>query len=33
VIFGEPIDPDDFATIAELLDEVQRRITALAVPG
>ena len=33
VIFGEPIDPDDFATIAELLDEVQRRITSLAVPG
>jgi 1-acyl-sn-glycerol-3-phosphate acyltransferase len=29
VIFGDPIDPDEFATVPELLDEVQRRITAL----
>jgi 1-acyl-sn-glycerol-3-phosphate acyltransferase len=32
VIFGEPIDPGEFATVAELLDEVRRRITALEVP-
>ena len=32
VIFGEPIDPDDFASVPELLDEVQRRITTLDVP-
>jgi 1-acyl-sn-glycerol-3-phosphate acyltransferase len=29
VIFGDPIDPDEFATVPELLDEVRRRITAL----
>ncbi len=33
VIFGEPVDPDDFGSVEELLEEVQRRITALAVPG
>jgi 1-acyl-sn-glycerol-3-phosphate acyltransferase len=33
VLFGEPIDPDDFGSVAELLDEVQTRITSLAVPG
>lgn len=33
VIFGEPIQPDDFATVPELLDEVQRRITTLEVPS
>jgi len=33
VIFGEPIDPDEFATVPELLDEVQRRITSLEVPS
>jgi 1-acyl-sn-glycerol-3-phosphate acyltransferase len=33
VIFGEPIDPDEFATVPELLDEVQRRITALETPS
>ena len=33
VIFGEPIQPDDFATVPELLDEVQRRITSLEVPS
>jgi 1-acyl-sn-glycerol-3-phosphate acyltransferase len=32
VIFGEPIDPDEFATVPELLDEVQLRITCLEVP-
>jgi 1-acyl-sn-glycerol-3-phosphate acyltransferase len=32
VIFGDPIDPDEFATVPELLDEVQRRITTLEVP-
>jgi 1-acyl-sn-glycerol-3-phosphate acyltransferase len=32
VIFGEPIDPDEFATVPELLDEVRRRITCLEVP-
>jgi 1-acyl-sn-glycerol-3-phosphate acyltransferase len=31
VIFGEPVDPDDFGSVQELLDEVQRRITRLAV--
>jgi 1-acyl-sn-glycerol-3-phosphate acyltransferase len=31
VIFGEPVDPDDFGSVQELLDEVQRRITTLAV--
>lgn len=29
VIFGHPIHPDEFATVPELLDEVQRRITTL----
>ena len=29
VIFGDLIRPDQFATVPELLDEVQRRITAL----
>lgn len=33
VIFGEPIDPDGFATVDELLAEVQLRITSLAVPS
>ena len=33
VIFGEPIDPDEFATVPELLDEVQLRITSLEVPA
>jgi 1-acyl-sn-glycerol-3-phosphate acyltransferase len=33
VIFGDPIDPDEFATVPELLDEVRRRITALEVPS
>jgi 1-acyl-sn-glycerol-3-phosphate acyltransferase len=32
VIFGEPINPDDFATVPDLLDEVRLRITTLAVP-
>ena len=32
VIFGDLIDPDEFATVPELLDEVQRRITTLEVP-
>lgn len=32
VLFGEPIDPTDFASVPELLDEVQRRITTLDVP-
>jgi 1-acyl-sn-glycerol-3-phosphate acyltransferase len=32
VIFGDPIYPDQFATVPELLDEVQLRITALAAP-
>jgi 1-acyl-sn-glycerol-3-phosphate acyltransferase len=32
VIFGDPIQPDEFATVPELLDEVQRRITCLEVP-
>lgn len=27
VIFGQPIAPDDFASVPELLDEVQLRIT------
>jgi len=29
VIFGEPIDPDEFATVQGLLDEVRLRITTL----
>lgn len=32
VLFGDPIHPDEFPSIPELLDEVQRRITTLAVP-
>jgi 1-acyl-sn-glycerol-3-phosphate acyltransferase len=32
VIFGEPIDPGEFESVPELLDEVQSRITALDVP-
>ena len=32
VIFGDPIDPDEFASVPELLDEVQMRITTLEVP-
>jgi 1-acyl-sn-glycerol-3-phosphate acyltransferase len=32
VIFGDPIHPDEFATVPELLDEVQRRITTLQTP-
>lgn len=32
VIFGEPIDPGEFPTVSELLDEVQLRITSLEVP-
>jgi 1-acyl-sn-glycerol-3-phosphate acyltransferase len=33
VIFGDPIHPAEFASVSALLDEVQRRITALAVPA
>ena len=33
VIFGEPIHPVDFASVSELLDEVQLRITTLEIPG
>lgn len=29
VVFGEPIDPDGFDSVSDLLDETQRRITAL----
>ncbi|GAB7067173.1 lysophospholipid acyltransferase family protein [Mycolicibacterium hodleri] len=32
VIFGQPIDPDDFASVPELLDEVHLRITTLEPP-
>jgi 1-acyl-sn-glycerol-3-phosphate acyltransferase len=32
VLFGEPIEPDDFESVDELLDEVRRRITTLEVP-
>ena len=32
VIFGKPIDPDDFASVSDLLDEVRLRITTLEVP-
>jgi len=31
VIFGDPIDPDEFASVPELLNEVQMRITTLEV--
>jgi len=33
VIFGEPIQPDDFASVPELLDEVRLRITTLEAPA
>jgi len=33
VIFGDPIQPEEFASVPELLDEVQLRITTLEVPG
>jgi 1-acyl-sn-glycerol-3-phosphate acyltransferase len=33
VLFGDPIDPDEFPSIPELLDEVQRRITMLSAPA
>lgn len=33
VIFGEPIDPDGFASVPELLDEVRLHITTLEVPA
>jgi 1-acyl-sn-glycerol-3-phosphate acyltransferase len=33
VLFGEPIDPDEFATVQELLDEVRLRITTLQRPA
>ena len=32
VIFGRPIQPTEFDSVPELLDEVQRRITTLEVP-
>jgi 1-acyl-sn-glycerol-3-phosphate acyltransferase len=32
VLFGEPIQPDDFADVDDLLDEVERRITTLEPP-
>jgi len=32
VIFGEPIDPDRFESVQELLDEVRAQITTLEVP-
>lgn len=32
VIFGEPIDPGEFESVPELLDEVRLRITTLNVP-
>jgi 1-acyl-sn-glycerol-3-phosphate acyltransferase len=32
VLFGAPIEPADFATVDDLLDEVERRITTLEVP-
>ena len=31
VIFGDPIDPDEFASGPELLNEVRMRITTLEV--
>jgi 1-acyl-sn-glycerol-3-phosphate acyltransferase len=33
VIFGEPIDPAEFESVDDLLDEVELRITTLAVPN
>lgn len=33
VLFGEPIEPADFGSVDDLLDEVQRRITTLEVPA
>ncbi|MBJ7337063.1 lysophospholipid acyltransferase family protein [Mycolicibacterium sp.] len=33
VIFGDPIHPDEFASVPELLDEVQLRVRTLDVPG
>jgi 1-acyl-sn-glycerol-3-phosphate acyltransferase len=33
VIFGEPIRPEDFASVPELLDEVRLRITTLEPPA
>ena len=30
VLFGEPIDPDDFESVTELLDEIRLRINAIA---
>jgi 1-acyl-sn-glycerol-3-phosphate acyltransferase len=32
ILFGEPIHPDQFASVPDLLDEVQLRITTLTVP-
>jgi 1-acyl-sn-glycerol-3-phosphate acyltransferase len=32
VIFGEPIDPDEFESVPELLDELRLRITTPEVP-
>jgi 1-acyl-sn-glycerol-3-phosphate acyltransferase len=32
VIFGEPIDPGEFASVPELVDEVRLRITTLEAP-
>jgi 1-acyl-sn-glycerol-3-phosphate acyltransferase len=32
VLFGAPIDPDEFDSVPALLDEVQLRITTLTVP-
>ena len=32
VIFGQPIPPDEFGSVPELLDEVRQRITTLEVP-
>lgn len=33
VIFGEPIDPADFDSVPDLLEETRRRITSLQIPG
>ena len=33
VVFGEPMDPDDYASVDELLEETRRRITALDAPA